>query len=96
MRRSRIAPIALSPLLFGLLLTACAAPPAPPRLLTEIHRVPQTVPVALLSCAAAPEPPGQGMSPADVAGFILDLAAAGADCRARLAQVRDLLGRTAP
>lgn len=58
--------------------------------------MPQNVPAVLLTCAAAPEPPADGMSPADVADFILDLAAAGADCRAQLAQVSDLLGHTAP
>jgi len=62
--------------------TACAGPP--PVL------VRQPVPPSLLACQPQPDPPA---SPDDttLALWIVDLAAAGEDCRARLGSVKDLL-----
>ena len=75
MPRHRATPALLLPLC-GLLWTGCA--PAPP---------PVVVPASLLSCAPEPAVP---QSPDDtaLARLIVDLAEAGADCRARLAAVR--------
>lgn len=62
-----------------LLLTGCGS--SPPRL-AEPPRL--TVPASLLSCAPQPELPATGTDDAVLARWILDLAAAGDDCRTRL------------
>lgn len=65
--------------------TACA--PLPPAV--QVERL--TVPTSLLTCAVAPPPPGDPVTDADLARWILDLSAAGDDCRGRLARVRDMV-----
>lgn len=72
-------------LLFVWCLTSCA-PPAP-----VIVR--QEVPAALLECQPQPVPPDPLRDDADLAYFIVDLAAAGADCRAKLERVKTLVGQ---
>lgn len=49
------------------------------------------VPPSLATCAPQPEPPANA-DDTDVANFILDLAAAGEDCRAKLAAVVKVIG----
>ena len=66
-----------------LLWTACASP-GPPVLVRPV------VPSALLSCQPAPAPPDLASDTA-LALWIVDLAAAGEDCRGRLERVKDLL-----
>jgi len=67
-----------------LLWTACGAPP--PALLR--HQVPPS----LLACQPQPQPPDAGTTDTALALWIVDLAAAGDDCRGRLARVRGLVG----
>lgn len=76
------APIAL---LCALLSTACAS--SPPAILRP------EVPASLLQCQPQPAPPPEPIADADLAVWILDLAAAGDDCRGRLARVRGLVGK---
>lgn len=64
-------------------LTACGPGPA---LLVR-----QEVPPALLSCLEAPALPAAPVDDQMLALWIVDLAAAGDDCRTRLAGVRKLL-----
>lgn len=71
-------------LLSGLLLTGCGA--GPPVL------VRQSVPAALLACQAQPEPPVSPFDDQALALWIVDLASAGEDCRARLGAVKGLVG----
>lgn len=52
--------------------------------------VPPVVPPGLLACQAQPPPPDAPDDSA-LALWILDLAAAGDDCRGRLARVKELL-----
>lgn len=73
------APIAC---LCALLSTGCAVAPAPP-----------VLPPALLSCRDAPEPPAAGAGDVALGVWIVDLAEAGEDCRARLREVRGVVGR---
>lgn len=65
-------------------LTGCAGPAAPVLVRPE-------VPAALLECQPQPAPPSPLRDDADLAYFIVDLAAAGADCRAKLGRVRELV-----
>lgn len=65
-----------------LLLTACAGQPV----VTEAPRL--VVPPSLLSCQEQPQPPADGADDTALAHWILDLAAAGDDCRGKLAAVR--------
>ena len=76
--------LALPVLLFVWCLTGCAGPAAP-------VLVRQEVPAALLECQPQPVPPSPLRDDADLAYFIVDLAAAGADCRAKLARVKRLV-----
>lgn len=69
--------------LCALLSTACA--PAA----TQTVRL--TVPPGLLTCRPAPDVPGEPVTDADLAGWIIDLAEAGDDCRDKLARVRGLM-----
>ena len=69
-------------LLCAPLWTACANP-GPPVLVRPV------VPVSLLTCQPQPVPP-DGDDTA-LALWIVDLAAAGEDCRGRLGRVRDLV-----
>jgi hypothetical protein len=52
------------------------------------------VPASLLTCQAAPVPPDLNVPRWDqvLAGYLLDLGAAGDDCRAKLGAVRGLVG----
>lgn len=50
-----------------------------------VQRVP--VPERLLSCAAEPPPPAADTDKA-VAGYIVDLIGAGADCRSKVSAIR--------
>lgn len=62
-----------------LLLTGCGSN------LPELAEAPRlVVPASLLSCAPQPEAPATGTDDATLARWILDLAAAGDDCRTRL------------
>ena len=65
-------------------LTACASP-AP---LTEIRVERVEIPAPLLRCAEEPPIPSSGGAWAEFLGWIVDLRAAGEDCRARLAAIR--------
>lgn len=60
------------------------------RLQTQVQIERITLPPELLSCADAPEPPAEPYTQADVAGYIVDLHSAGADCRERLARIAAL------
>jgi hypothetical protein len=51
------------------------------------------VPESLLVCQAAPAPPAPPFTDTDLSLWIVDLASAGDDCRARLRRVRDLVIR---
>lgn len=51
-----------------------------------VERVP--VPERFLTCAAEPAPPAEDTDKA-VAGFIVDLIEAGADCRSKVQAIRD-------
>jgi hypothetical protein len=78
----RSPPRALIALLWPLLSTACAE--GPPVLLDR------TVPASLLTCQPQPDPPA-GPDDTALALWLVDLAAAGEDCRARLGSVKELL-----
>ena len=54
------------------------------------------VPASLLECLPQPAPPAVLRDDVDIAYFILDLAAAGADCRAKLERVRSLVNFREP
>lgn len=70
-------------LLCALLSTACASP-GPPVLVRTV------VPPSLLACQPAPAPP-DGADDTALALWIVDIAAAGDDCRGRLHRVKELL-----
>lgn len=77
---------ALWPVLCAMPLAACGAQ----RLLPEMFAVRLEVPPSLLTCAPPPVPrPVETQK--DVALLIVDLAEAGADCRGKLAAVRQVL-----
>ncbi len=69
------------------LLTRCAPAPEP-------VMVRPVVPASLLACAASPAAPDLNVARWDqvLAGYLLDLDAAGADCRAKLGAVAKLVG----
>jgi hypothetical protein len=92
MRRPPITAPCLA-LFFGLL-TACSGTPPPP--MVQIKEVPQPVPAALLDCRPEPsrprgDGPGGDLSDTQVAHLIVDLAAAGRDCRDKLGHVKNLI-----
>ena len=66
------------------LLLACAQPPAPP-----LPRL--ALPASLFLCAAQPEAPEILTDDAELALFIIDLAAAGEDCRTHLSHIQEAL-----
>ena len=76
--------VAASVLASGLLLTGCAT--APPRVIVETAPVPE----ALLVCRDEPAPPVDVTDRA-VGAWIVDLAEAGDDCRAKLGAVRGIV-----
>lgn len=63
--------------------TACASPGPPVLVRPE-------VPASLLTCQPAPDPPDTGDDTA-LALWLVELAAAGDDCRGRLLRVKELL-----
>lgn len=71
-RLAQLAPIAL---LSALYLTACATPQLP------------EVPTPLATCQPEPAPPASLVMDSDLTDWILDLRAAGADCRSKLQHV---------
>ena len=83
----RIPSPAALPLLSALLLTGCGGPPA----LVEAPRL--SVPASLLACSDQPEPPDASAGDTALAHWILDLAAAGDDCRGKLAAVAKVLNQ---
>ena len=74
----------LGALLSTAFLTACASP-AP---LTEIRVERVEIPAPLLRCADEPPVPQSGGTWAEFFGYVVDLRAAGEDCRAKLAAIR--------
>ena len=82
------------PILCSLLpLTACSSPsPTPP---VEVRYERQSVPASLLLCQAQPPRPTKACDGTycndDVANFVIDLGAAGEDCRQKLAVVKGLV-----
>lgn len=70
------------------LLSGCASDPPP--MVTEVRYIRQEVSASLLDCAAQPVPPAIA-SQRDVALYLLDLAEAGEDCRAKLAAVKGIV-----
>jgi hypothetical protein len=73
-------------LLSALLLTACASDPP------QVVQAPRLeVPASLLACQPQPEPPDPFLNDADLAYWIVDLGAAGDDCRSKLKRVREVL-----
>lgn len=69
-------------------LLACCAPAPEPTVVRP------TVPASLLTCAAAPAAPDLNVPRWDqvLADYLLDLSAAGDDCRAKLGAVGNLVG----
>jgi hypothetical protein len=59
--------------------------------ITRIQVERPAIPASILQCAAEPPVPAGEVTQADVAEFLVDLAAAGDDCRRRLAAVRRLV-----
>ena len=89
MRKPRLATgwflLASAPLLIG-----CGSTlPEAPVVLTQIRVERQFVPDALTHCAPEPEAPAR--TDEAVANYIVDLATAGRDCRAKLAGVRGVV-----
>lgn len=74
---------ALPLLLSLLLLLGCGN--GPPTLVRQI------VPISLLECPPEPPPPSVQSDDQELALWLVDLATAGADCRDRLARVKELL-----
>ena len=79
------------------LLTSCASPE---RVVTVREPVVMRSPEALRSCEPAPAVPGPEATNGQIAAFILELFAAGDDCRATLAELvaweEEAAARTAP
>lgn len=83
----RLTPPPAAPLLLSVLfLAGCGTMPSP-----AADVSPPRVPASLLACAAQPDPPEAGADDRALAHWILDLAAAGADCRGRLGAVARIL-----
>lgn len=76
-----------------LFLTACAATSElPPRVVTEVKVERVQLPAALLTCDDAPSVPQPPVTQRVLAGYVVDLAAAGDDCRKKLNQIKALSG----
>ena len=75
----------LLPLCCATLLAACASVP-PAAGLRDL-----ALPEPLLRCAPPPAVPNEAATQRDVALFILDLATAGEDCRAKLDELRGIV-----
>lgn len=74
--------------LSALSLTGCGAVVAP-----QVRAERLEVPDSLLACLPEPQPPGDPVTDADLARWVLALAEAGEDCRGRLGHVRGLVVR---
>lgn len=83
MSRTRKVSVSLCLLACGLPLTGCAAPAFQPAVIHVERMVP---PPFLLTCSADPDVP-EAADQSAVAGYLVDLWAAGESCRARLAAV---------
>lgn len=72
---------------------ACTKTAAP---IVEVRYQKQAIPPSLLQCADRPPRPAQACQgrycSADIAHFIIDLAASGEDCREKLAAVKRYAG----
>ncbi len=77
-------------LCFAALLMGCARSDPPPRMIVETKIERLRVPPVLLDCALAPPLPTPEATQRAVGLFIVDLWAAWADCRAKLAAVKKL------
>ncbi len=77
-------------LLFSLLLlTACGANgEQPPRVITELKVERIRLPADLLSCENAPSVPQAPVTQRVLAGYVVDLAMAGDDCRKKLHHIK--------
>lgn len=82
---------ALWPLFSAALLTACGTPEVRTVPVVKIER--QKIPAGLLTCDPAPAVP-VAETQRQVAAYVVDLWAAGEDCRVKLGKVRGLV--TAP
>lgn len=71
-----------------ILLTGCGANPPPPLVVTEVKVERVTPPATLLSCPDAPLVPTAPVTQRSVARYVVDLSAAGEDCRDKLNRVR--------
>ncbi len=71
-------------------LSSCANGPAP-AVVTRVEVARQQIPPALLRCRDHPEPPPDPVTEVEYDAYVLDLAAAGDDCRRRLGVVRDIV-----
>ena len=67
-------------------LTACAGS-EPVKLITESQVRPARIPESLLRCAADPAIPAGDLTDRDIAAYLIELWAAGDDCRATLRAV---------
>lgn len=74
-------------------LAACGSPDK--GALPELRIVQPSVPAALLTCADEPADPSAkpNLTQRDVARYLVELRAAGEDCRAKLGSVRGLVQR---
>lgn len=81
----------------ALLLTFCAAfltaCETEPRLITKVETIRPQIPPQLTDCSEAPRVPGETATQRDVAGYILDLVEAHADCRDTVRALNDVLSQ---
>ena len=83
--------MALLLLPFALFLTACGDDPEP-RLITKVETIRPEIPPQLTDCQEAPTVPGETATQAIVAGYILDLVEAHADCRDTVRALVEVVG----
>lgn len=70
-------------------LTACGT--EPPRLITKVETIRPEIPPQLTDCMEAPRVPGEAATQRDVAGYILDLVEAHADCHATVRALNEVV-----
>lgn len=89
--------MALWPLSCVMLFALAACGDDKPGALPDLRIVQPSVPAHLLTCEDEPPDPSDrpNLTQRDVARYVVQVRAAGADCRARLGEVRGLLGRAA-